>query len=185
MADVTSMALLDLLRKAVAEPDVDFLREAMATMSQALMEAEVEAHLGAGRHERSEERIGQRNGYRERTWDTRVGSIELRVPRVRDSSYFPALLEPRTRAERALTAVIQEAYVQGVSTRRVDALVQALGMTGISKSQVSRTLPVPLAGRHLRQGAGGGPRRLDGGGDRHRRAAERRAGGAGLRCRPE
>jgi putative transposase len=138
MADVTSMALLDLLRKAVAEPDVDFLREAMATMSQALMEAEVEAHLGAGRHERSEERIGQRNGYRERTWDTRVGSIELRVPRVRDSSYFPALLEPRTRAERALTAVIQEAYVQGVSTRRVDALVQALGMTGISKSQVSR-----------------------------------------------
>src|SRR5215212_8367443 len=138
MADTTSMALLDLLRKAAAEPDVDFLREALGVLSHALMEAEVEAHLGAGRHERSEGRTGQRNGYRERVWDTRAGSIELRVPRVRDGSYFPALLEPRTRAERALTAVIQEAYVQGVGTRRVDALVQALGMTGISKSQVSR-----------------------------------------------
>ena len=138
MADTTSMALLDLVRKAAVEPDVDFLREAMGVMSRALMEAEVEAHLGAARHERSDERTGQRNGYRERVWDTRVGTIPLRVPRVRDGSYFPALLEPRTRAERALTAVIQEAYVQGVGTRRVDALVQALGMTGISKSQVSR-----------------------------------------------
>ncbi len=138
MADTTSMALLDLVRKAAAEPDVDLLREALAVMSQALMEAEVEAHLSAGRYQRSEERTGQRNGYRERAWDTRVGTIPLRVPRVRDSSYFPALLEPRTRAERALTAVIQEAYIQGVGTRRVDALVQALGMTGISKSQVSR-----------------------------------------------
>ncbi len=138
MADTTSMALLDLVRKAAVEPDVDFLREAMGVMSRALMEAEVEAHLGAGRHERSDERTGQRNGYRERVWDTRVGTIPLRVPRVRDGSYFPALLEPRTRAERALTAVIQEAYVQGVGTRRVDALVQALGRTGISKSQVSR-----------------------------------------------
>jgi transposase-like protein len=138
MTDTTSMALLDLLRKAAAEPDVDFLREAVAPMSQALMEAEVAAHVGAGRHERSDARTGQRNGDRDRPWDTRVGTIPLRVPRVRDSSYFPALLEPRTRAERALTAVIQEAYVQGVGTRRVDALVQALGMTGIAKSQVSR-----------------------------------------------
>jgi transposase-like protein len=138
MADGTSMALLDLVRKAAAAPDLDMLREAMAVMSQALMEAEVEAHLSAGRHERNDERTGQRNGYRDRMWDTRVGTIGLRVPRVRDGSYFPALLEPRTRAERALTAVIQEAYVQGVGTRRVDALVQALGMTGISKSQVSR-----------------------------------------------
>lgn len=129
---------MELLRKAATEPDVDFLREAVQVMSQALMEAEVEAHLGAARYERSAERSGQRNGYRERTWDLRVGSIPLRVPRVRDGSYFPAILEPRTRAERALTAVIQEAYIQGVSTRRVDALVQALGMTGISKSQVSR-----------------------------------------------
>ena len=138
MADTTSMALLELVRKAAAVPDVDVLREALGVMSQALMEAEVEAHLGAGRHERTAERTGQRNGYRERWWDTRVGSIELRVPRVRDGSSVPALLEPRTRAERALTAVIQEAYVQGVSTRRVDALVQALGMSGIWGSQVSR-----------------------------------------------
>lgn len=129
---------MDLLRKAVADPDVDFLREALRVVTQELMEAEVEAHLGAERYERTAERSGQRNGYRTRDWDTRVGSIGLRVPRVRDSSYFPTLLEPRTRAERALVAVIQEAYVQGVSTRRVDALVQALGMTGISKSQVSR-----------------------------------------------
>src|SRR3989304_146249 len=80
----------------------------------------------------------QRNGYRERAWDTRVGTIDLRVPRARDGSYFPSLLEPRKRAERALVAVVQEAYVQGVSTRRVDDLVQALGIAGISKSQVSR-----------------------------------------------
>ena len=138
MADPTSMALLDLLRKAAAESDVDFLREAMSVMTQALMEAAVEAHVGAARHARTEERSGQRNGYRPRDWDTRVGTIALRVPRVRDGSYYPALLEPRTRAERALTAVIQEAYVQGVSTRRVDALVQALGMTGIPKRRVSR-----------------------------------------------
>ena len=138
MADVTSMALLDLLRKAAADPDLDFLQEAMATMSQALMDAEVEAHLGAGRHERSSERTGQRNGYRERWWETRVGSIPRRVPRVGAGRSFPALLEPRTRAERALTAVIPEAYVQGVGTRRVDALVQAVGMTGIAKRQVSR-----------------------------------------------
>jgi transposase-like protein len=102
------------------------------------MEVEVSQHLGAERHERSSERTGQRNGYRERQWNTRVGSIELQVPRVRDGSFYPALLEPRRRAERALVAVVQEAYVQGVSTRRVDDLVQALGLRGISKSQVSR-----------------------------------------------
>ena len=94
--------------------------------------------VGAERYERALTRTGQRNGYREREWDTRVGTIELQVPRVRDGSFFPSLLEPRKRAERALVAVVQEAYVQGVSTRRVDDLVQALGMTGISKSQVSR-----------------------------------------------
>jgi putative transposase len=93
--------------------------------------------VGAKRHERTAERTGQRNGYRERQWDTRVGTIGIQVPRVRDGSYFPALLEPRRRAERALVAVVQEAYVQGVSTRRVDDLVQALGLQGISKSQVS------------------------------------------------
>lgn len=138
MADAWRMALAELLRKADLEPEVDVLREGVRVLAQALMELEVEQHLGAVRFERTPARTGQRNGYRERSWDTRVGSIELRVPRVRDGSYYPALLEPRKRAERALVAVVQEAYVQGVSTRRVDDLVQALGMTGISKSQVSR-----------------------------------------------
>lgn len=138
MADELSMALMELLRKAELDQDVDFLREGVRTLSQALMELEVSQHISAERHERTPERTGQRNGYRERQWDTRVGTIPLRVPRVRDGSYFPALLEPRRRAERALVAVIQEAYVQGVSTRRVDEVVQALGLQGISKSQVSR-----------------------------------------------
>src|SRR2546430_2512998 len=133
-----SIDLLEVLRKVGMDQDVDFLREGVRVLSQALMEAEVSAQLGAERHERTPERGGQRNGYRERQWDTRVGTIDLQVPRVRDGRYFPSLLEPRKRAERALAAVVQEAYVQGVSTRRVDALMQALGMAGISKSQVSR-----------------------------------------------
>jgi putative transposase len=98
----------------------------------------VAQHLGAERCQRSPERQGERNGYRNRDWDTRVGTLELRVPRVRDGSFFPGLLEPRKRAERALVATVREAYVQGVSTRRVDHLVKALGLDGISKSQVSR-----------------------------------------------
>jgi transposase-like protein len=138
MADELRMALETLLCKAHADEDVDFLREGARVFGEALMELEVTRHVGAERHERTAERTGQRNGYREREWDTRVGTVELRVPRVRDGSYFPSLLDPRKRAERALVAVVQEAYVQGVSTRRVDDLVQALGMTGISKSQVSR-----------------------------------------------
>ncbi len=138
MADEARMALADLLRKAEAEPGLDVLREGVRVLAEALMELEVERHVGAGRHERTPARTGQRNGYRERAWDTRVGSVALRVPRVRDGGYFPSLLEPRTRAERALVAVVQEAYVGGVSTRRVDDLVKALGMEGISKSQVSR-----------------------------------------------
>ena len=138
MADELRMALLDLLRKAELERDADFLREGVRVLAQALMELEVSQHLGAERHERPPERTGQRNGYRERQWDTRGGTIELRVPRVRDGSVFPSLLEPRKRAERALVAVVQEAYVQGVSTRRVDDLVQALSLQGLSKSPVSR-----------------------------------------------
>ena len=138
MTASTSIDLLELLRKAGVAHDTDFLREGVRALTQALMEAEVSAHLHAERHERTVERTGQRNGYRDRQWDTRVGTIELKVPRVRDGSYFPVLLEPRKRAERALAAVVQEAYVQGVSTRRVDELVQALGLSGISKSQVSR-----------------------------------------------
>ncbi len=138
MTASTSIDLLDLLRKAGVAHGTDFLREGLRVLTQALMEAEVTAQLGAERHERTAGRTGQRNGHRERQWDTRVGTIELQVPRVRDGGYVPSLLEPRKRAERALTAVVQEAYVQGVSTRRVDDLVQALGLTGISKSQVSR-----------------------------------------------
>src|SRR5918912_2877141 len=138
MADELRMALEALLRKAELGEDVEFLREGVRVFGEALMELEVTRHVGAERHARTPERTGQRNGYRERDWDTRVGTIELRVPRVRDGSYFPSLLDPRKRGERALVAVVQEAYVQGVSTRRVDDLVQALGMSGLSKSQVSR-----------------------------------------------
>src|ERR671936_712351 len=137
MADELRMALAEVLRKAGVE-EADFLREGVRVLAQELMELELAEHVGAERHERSLERTGYRNGYRDRTWDTRVGTLELRVPRVRDGSFFPSLREPRRRAERALVAVVQEAYLQGVSTRRVDDLVQALGMQGISKSQVSR-----------------------------------------------
>jgi putative transposase len=137
MAEELRMALVDVLRKAGVE-QADFLREGVRVLAQELMELEVAEQLGAERHERTAERTGYRNGYRERPWDTRVGTIELQVPRVRDGSFFPSLLEPRRRAERALVSVVQEAYVQGISTRRVDDLVQALGMQGISKSQVSR-----------------------------------------------
>jgi putative transposase len=137
MADTLRIGLSELLRKAQIKGDAEFLKEGVRALSQALMELEVEEHIGASRHERSPGRTGRRNGYRQRIWDTRVGAVELSVPRVRDSSYFPSLLEPRRRAERALSAVVQEAYVHGVSTRKVDELVKALGMTGISKSRVS------------------------------------------------
>jgi transposase-like protein len=102
------------------------------------MELEVESKTGAGYGEKSAERLAQRNGYRDRLWETRAGTVELRIPKLRQGSYFPAFLEPRRLAEKALTAVVQEAYVHGVSTRSVDDLVKAMGMTGISKSQVSR-----------------------------------------------
>jgi putative transposase len=111
MADELRIGLSELLRKAMIEQDADFLKEGVRVLSQALMEMEVEEHVGTARHKRSLGRVGQRNGYRERNWDTRVGTIELKVPRVMDSSYFPSLLEPRRRAERALAAVVQEAYV--------------------------------------------------------------------------
>jgi putative transposase len=137
MADELRIGLKELVRKAQLEGEADFLREGVRALSEAIMEMEVEDHIGAARHERTLGRRGQRNGYRQRVWDTRVGAVELKVPRVRDSSYFPSLLEPRRRAERALSAVVQEAYVHGVSTRKVDELVKALGMGGISKSRVS------------------------------------------------
>jgi len=126
--------------RAVVEktPDADLLREMIGFTAQRLMELEVGGLTGAGYGEKSPERLAQRNGYRERDWETRAGTVELRIPKLRKGSYFPAFLEPRRMAEKALTAVVQEAYVQGVSTRSVDDLVKAMGMTGISKSQVSR-----------------------------------------------
>jgi putative transposase len=119
-------------------PDADFLREMIGFAAQRLMELEVEGLTVAGWGEKSPERLVQRNRYRDRAWETRAGTVELRIPKLRKGSYFPFFLEPRRLAEKALTAVIQEAYVQGISTRSVDELVKALGMTGISKSQVSR-----------------------------------------------
>ena len=134
MAEELRMALVDVLRKAGVE-QADFLREGVRVLAQELMELEVAEQLGAERHERTPERSGYRNGYRERPWDTRVGTIELQVPRVRDGSFFPSLLEPRRRAERALVSVVQEAYVQGISTRRVDDLVQAPGCRASPKAR--------------------------------------------------
>jgi putative transposase len=129
------MNLRTLLEKS---SDADLLREMIGFTAQRLMELEVEGLTGAAHGERSAERITRRDGYRDRAWETRAGTVELRIPKLRKGSYFPAFLEPRRLAERALAAVVQEAYVHGVSTRSVDDLVKAMGMSGISKSQVSR-----------------------------------------------
>jgi putative transposase len=129
------MALSELLQKS---GDSDFLRSVAEAVLQILMETDVEGLIGAGRHERSVDRLNYRNGYRDRSLDTRLGSLQLRIPKLRQGSYFPPFLEPRKTAEKALVAVIQEAWIGGVSTRRVDELVQAMGLNGISKSQVSK-----------------------------------------------
>jgi transposase-like protein len=118
--------------------DADLLREMIGFAAERLMEMEVTGLTGAAYDEKNPGRLVQRNGYRERAWETRAGSVEVRIPKLRKGSYFPFFLEPRRLAEKALTAVIQEAYVQGISTRSVDDLVKAMGMSGISKSQVSR-----------------------------------------------
>jgi putative transposase len=130
-----SMALADLAEKGA---DTDVLRKMVQFLAQRLMELDVEGRCGAGYGERDVDRENSRNGYRDRRWETRVGTIDLKIPKLRQGSYFPGFLEPRRTAEKALAAVIQEAYVQGVSTRSVDELVKAMGMSGISKSQVSR-----------------------------------------------
>jgi transposase-like protein len=129
------MALIELIEKSA---DADLVREMLGFAAGRLMEAEVQARTGAAHGVRDPDRQVQRNGYRERPWETRAGRIELEIPRLRRGSYFPTFLEPRRTAEKALTAVIQEAYIQGVSTRSVDNLVRAMGGSGISKSEVSR-----------------------------------------------
>jgi putative transposase len=127
------------LRKQLEDADPDLLRAMVKEMAEALMSADADAVCGAGYGERSPERVNRRNGYRERDWDTRVGSIELAVPKLREGSYFPDwLLQPRRRAEQAFVSVIADAYLAGVSTRRVEKLVQQLGVERMSKSQVSR-----------------------------------------------
>src|SRR5579871_3324255 len=131
------MALLELVEQ---EADTDLVREMLAFAAERMMDLEIEAKTGAPAGTRSPDRLNHRNGYRERNWDTRAGRIELAVPKLRKGSYFPSFLEPRRTAEKALVAVIQEAYIQGISTRSVDDLVKAMGGTGVSKSQVSRMI---------------------------------------------
>ncbi len=139
MAERTpTVALLEYLHKLNLDVDENFLRDGITLLTRLLMEVEVSKQIGAEWGERTAERQTYRNGYRDREWHTRVGEVPLRVPRLREGSYYPSFLEPRRRAEKALLTVIQTAYVEGVSTRRVDDLVQAMGLTGIDKSAVSR-----------------------------------------------
>lgn len=137
MTDLT-IALNEYLRKTGLPLDGDWMREALQLVLQQLIELEAEQKIGAGKYERTAERTTQRNGYRDRELATRVGELNLRVPKLRQGSFFPSILDPRRRAEKALLAVVQEAYIEGVSTRKVDDLLQALGLTGIDKTAVSR-----------------------------------------------
>src|SRR5215218_4267525 len=137
MAETKRMTAEQVVSYLLEEDGVDFLRESLLWVVQQLMEAEVSELVGAARGERSEERLTHRNGYRPRRWDTRAGELELAIPKIRRGSYFPSFLEPRRRSEQALVSVIQQAYVCGVSTRKVDQLVESLGLR-ISRSEVSR-----------------------------------------------
>ncbi len=197
MTDET-MNLRTLLEKS---PDADLLRQMIGFASQWLMALEVSVLTGAAYGEKSDERLAQRNGYRERDWQTRAGMVELRIPKLRRGSYFPGFPGPRRMAGKALTAVSQEAYIQGISTRSVDDLVQAMGGSGISKSQVSRLceeidervhvfLDRPIEGDwpylwiDLRENAAGWPDRVGGGDRRHGRQRRRPPRGAGHGHRP-
>src|SRR5216117_360870 len=139
MAEGQRMTAAQLVDKLMTSEHVDVLRESVAWLVAELIEAEVSEQIGAAHGERApERRVTQRNGYRPRGWNTRVGTIELAIPKLRQGSFMPSFLEPRRRAEQALVAVVQEAYVNGVSTRKVDRLVEQLGLHGMSKDQVSR-----------------------------------------------
>ncbi len=138
MAEKRRMTPVELVDKVMSSEHADVVRDSVAWVAAEIMEAEVAARVGAELGEVSDERVTQRNGYRPRRWDTRAGEIELRIPKLRSGSYFPSFLEPRRRAEQALVAVVQEAYINGVSTRKVDRLVEQLGIASMSKDQVSR-----------------------------------------------
>jgi transposase-like protein len=137
MADTTRMTAEEVVARMLSDEHTDLVRDSLAWMVEQLMEAEVSELIGAERGERSEDRSTHRNGYRPRRWDTRAGELELAIPKLRKGSYFPSFLQPRKRSEQALVAVVQEAYVAGVSTRKVDQVVESLGLR-VSKSEVSR-----------------------------------------------
>lgn len=137
MAGTDRMTIAEVVREVLRDEHADVIRESVRAVAQELMEAEISELIGAQHGERTEDRATHRNGYRPRRWDTRAGEIELQIPKIRQGSYFPSFLQPRKRSEQALVSVVQQAYVCGVSTRRVDQLVESLGLR-ISKSEVSR-----------------------------------------------
>src|SRR3954471_14699760 len=170
MAGPERMTIEEVVRQVLRDEHADVIRESVRVVAQEIMEAEVSELIGAERGERTPDRATHRNGYRPRRWDTRAGEIELQIPKLRQGSYFPSILAPRKRSEQALVAVVQQAYVCGVSTRRVDQLVESLGLR-ISKSEVSRVCQAPdedvdafrtrpLEGRKHRRGGPSAPRPL-------------------------